>query len=648
MCPQIFPQGSTNISALTADDLYIQIVNPPSYIRGAPTDVFGIVGTASYGPVNTPVRLGSGQDGASAFGPLTSASLTDPRDLASDLALVFGQARAESSIEGWAVRVTDGTDVAASAAMVGGVSAAPATITVTGTATAGDTVSPTATSAGLAGSPIVLGPYTVLSTDTPTTIATAIARMVNLHPTLIAAGVTASSLVGVVTIYWPSALSPTITWTAPKTGSTELYAIGSSAAVSAGGTITAWSTGSLGNQTVVSFVGGAAANTTTVRVSGFTGTTEVYTNLPNTGFWAALAAAINLGQGTMRPPSRWVRMTNANAGVAIPGTVPSSVTLAGGTDGRANVTTGIMVGSDVTTPRTGMYSLRGLTPQLAVVWLAGMSDVNVPPTLDGFATSEGCTALFSFAAGSTTASIQASMVTLPRSPALQYLKDWIYWFDPINNQTRLSPPSAVFGGVVCALTPEQSPGNKAASMVMGTERNNNFTGVQPYTTSEVGLLETLGVSMVTNPIPAGPIWGIRHGQTSSIDPATAPFEWWRMTSYLARSFAGTMGQFVDQLQSQQIQDPLRGSVKLMLNQFLDFLVGLRQIDGKRVVCDFSTSASAKPGLGMNTPASVAQHYLFVLVQVTYLASVRFFVLSLQGGTTVVTVGSNTGQQQVSG
>ena len=116
-----------------------------------------------------------------------------------------------------------------------------------------------------------------------------------------------------------------------------------------------------------------------------------------------------------------------------------------------------------------------------------------------------------------------------------------------------------------------------------------------------------------------------------------------MTAYLARSYAAFLGKYVDQLQSQQQDDALRQKVRLELNSFNSELVGLGQIDGAQVTCTFSTSPSAKPGLGMNTPQSVAQHYLYVLNQVTYLSSVRFFILSLQGGTTVVQVGNTLGQ-----
>ncbi len=120
-----------------------------------------------------------------------------------------------------------------------------------------------------------------------------------------------------------------------------------------------------------------------------------------------------------------------------------------------------------------------------------------------------------------------------------------------------------------------------------------------------------------------------------------------MTCWLARTFASTLGGFVGQLQSSQANDPLRNRVKNQLNTFLNSLQGANgavgQIDSFTVVCQFSAAQSAVPGQGVNTPASIAQHYLYVLVRVRYLSSVRFFVLTLQGGTTVVTVGATPGQ-----
>jgi hypothetical protein len=154
---------------------------------------------------------------------------------------------------------------------------------------------------------------------------------------------------------------------------------------------------------------------------------------------------------------------------------------------------------------------------------------------------------------------------------------------------------------------------------------------------------------ISKPIPQGNVFGIRHGQTTSLQRVTQPVEYWRMTTYLAGSFAAAMGSFVGQNQSTQANDPVRAAVRNQLNTFLQQLAapaagsgdGLGQIDSFSVICTFSTSTA--PGLGVNTPDSIAQHYLFALVRVKYLASIRFFVLSLQGGTTVVTVGATPGQ-----
>ena len=87
-------------------------------------------------------------------------------------------------------------------------------------------------------------------------------------------------------------------------------------------------------------------------------------------------------------------------------------------------------------------------------------------------------------------------------------------------------------------------------MCSGTERNDPVNGNIPYTSSEVAMLEATGIGLITNPIPRGTMFGIRHGQTSSANPVTQPAEYWRMTMYLARSAAGFLGQFVDEEQSQ--------------------------------------------------------------------------------------------------
>ena len=643
----IIPAGQFNPAALQASGFYIAIINPPSYIRGAPTDVIGLVGTAPWGPVNTAVHLGSGQDAQLNFGPITAAALSDPYDLPTDLSMGFQQASSQASLEGWAVRVTDGTDTAGSTALAGAATAAPSTITVSGTITAGDTVTPTATSSALTGSPVAAGTYTVLVSDTTTTLATAIAAVINANAVLVAAGVFASSAAAVVTIYAPSGLSPAIVWTAPKTGSTETYTVATGSASTTGATVRAIYTGTGGNsassniQMTIS-VGVATGTFNVALVPPYGGTSELFLGLPGgNAFWAALKSALANGNSPARGASRIAIVSGAvNISVGAPTT--GNKTFAGGTDGRAGVVTSTLLGSDSAMPRTGLYALRNLSPGVSIAWLTGCTDSTSFPSLLGFGQSESCCVFASFGQGISTATATAAVATNGvADPCFNYVKDWVYWLDTANKVTRLLPPTAMIASMWASYAPQNSPDNKPVNGVLGTERNPpNTSGALAYTLSEIGQLQSAGITIITNPINAGRLWGTWGGRSTSQDPATQPSEYWRMTTYLARSIASFGGKYVGGLQSRQPDDGLRMSVKAELNQFFNFLFSLGQIDSLNgsggmaavVLCEYS--ANGRSGYGWNNAASVGQHYLFAMCQVLYLSSVWFFVLSLQGGTTV--------------
>jgi hypothetical protein len=264
-----------------------------------------------------------------------------------------------------------------------------------------------------------------------------------------------------------------------------------------------------------------------------------------------------------------------------------------------------------------------------------------------FNQSAGVSSLISHPPGTSTAAAIANWQgTGVADASVLPCKDFTSFFDAQNNVTRRIAPVPFIGGTWATLGPQQSPGNKPVNLVVGTERNDPITGTIPYTESEVAQLEATGIMFVTNPIPRGRMFGIRHGQSSSSNPVTQPAEYWRMTMYLARSAAGFIGQFVDEEQSTDPDDPVRKAFRLMSNQFLKQLKGQRQIDSFLVTCAFSNSSNATPGNGMNTPDSIAAHYMFALWQVRYLSSIRFLVLSLQGGTTVVEVSGTLQQQPV--
>ncbi|NHN88863.1 phage tail protein [Acetobacter conturbans] len=103
--------GTLNTSSLTVPDLYIQIVTSgATSLSGAQTDIIGVVGTGSWGPINTPVVFGTSVERIAAFGPMQQSSY--------DLATTVSTAILQGASDFVGVRVTDGTDSPASVSVV--------------------------------------------------------------------------------------------------------------------------------------------------------------------------------------------------------------------------------------------------------------------------------------------------------------------------------------------------------------------------------------------------------------------------------------------------------------------------------------------------------------------------------------------------
>jgi len=108
----IIQQGSINTTALVVPDLYVQIVPPQNLVlNGVPTNVVGVVGTASWGPVAQPVIVATMADFARGFGPVIARKY----DLGTQVATAVQQGAQNFRC----VRVTDGTDTAAQVVVPG-------------------------------------------------------------------------------------------------------------------------------------------------------------------------------------------------------------------------------------------------------------------------------------------------------------------------------------------------------------------------------------------------------------------------------------------------------------------------------------------------------------------------------------------------
>src|ERR671932_783950 len=102
--------GTLNTTALVVPDLYVQIVPPQNLVlNGVPTNIVGVVGTASWGPVNQPVIVGTMADYARSFGAI------QPRKF--DMGTQVATAVQQGAQNFRCVRVTDGTDMAANYAL---------------------------------------------------------------------------------------------------------------------------------------------------------------------------------------------------------------------------------------------------------------------------------------------------------------------------------------------------------------------------------------------------------------------------------------------------------------------------------------------------------------------------------------------------
>src|ERR1035437_2380401 len=283
----VYQLGSINTTALIVPDLYVQIVPPQiSLLNGVPTNVRGIVGSASWGPVNNPTDVGSMAEFASIFGSVKTRKYD--KGTACALAVLQGAQ---------AMKCVTATD-------------AIRAVTVAGTARGTDVLTLTITPSG--GSAVALV-YTMSGTDTVNSGAVALQALVNANSNLLAAGIAADTAsTGVFNIHYPTASVATVSGAVTGAGATTTLVAAAATTLSTTQiTITSKWTGSLGNSISVVLSAGAAASSTRAVVSIPGAAPEAFDNIPGIGnaFWTALGNAFNLGQSGMRGPSNIVVAT---------------------------------------------------------------------------------------------------------------------------------------------------------------------------------------------------------------------------------------------------------------------------------------------------------------------------------------------------
>ncbi|HEY9678676.1 MAG TPA: hypothetical protein V6C76_11745 [Drouetiella sp.] len=354
---------------------------------------------------------------------------------------------------------------------------------------------------------------------------------------------------------------------------------------------------------------------------------ERFANIPGGEagvFSNAAIAAINNGQGTLRAKSQIVTASSLTATNTSLDPAVGQYQLQGGTDGR-NVGSSNFIGDPTLDPPTGIYTLNTLDDPPSVAWCAGLTDSEVFSDIQAQMDSLAIVGLLTVPIGTDVPTAINLAKTLGiDSPNVAYCKDWVYWYDTTAGAQRLVDPAAFIGGRLAALAPAQSPLNKAVNQVIGTERMNADSGMKRYTPAQIGQLSDAGFLFISNPVPGGKYWGIRTGNNTCSDLVRKVVEYARETNYLAHSFDATMGKAVGQLQSTDPADSLRQLVKLELDTFLATEKKNKQIDNFLTVCDLTN----------NDPTVIATHFMTADVYVRYMSSVLYFLINLQGGTTV--------------
>lgn len=624
----IFLDGQQNLAGLTVPGVYGDIILPTPFLLGNPTNVEGLVGVGSWGPVNSIIPVTNSADCALSLGVPTVRTY----DIATHVAAAT---QVGGAIGFKCVRVTDGTDVAASATIGTGGTFATGTVTFSANPANNDTLT-------LNG---VVYTFTTAVTIGGTLAQTLQTLLTTLQDSGNASLTAASySVAGsVLTVTYNTAGTGGNAYTLAKT-STAITLSGATLTGGAGSggtglTVTAKYTGSLGNKVQISFQNGTLSGSYMAVISFPGKNSETINNVTGSGnaFWVNMAAAINNGNAYSSPSQ--IVVATAGSSTAAP-TLSTPTTLSGGTDGASGVTDSTLMGQDVL-PRKGMYVLR--SSGVDCFTLCDLTTIADWAAMASFALSETCVAVVSTASGTGYATTIANRNSAGVDTQWMWIVsgDWPTFYDSYNQLSRLVNPTAFAIGIAGNLSPQQSPLNKPLQGISATQQSQ--TGV-PYATADLSLINQGGVDIIlpATQSPGGYYYSFATGRNASSNTAANGLEYTRMTNFLMRTAqSAAAGSFIGRLQSIQPNDQTRRDAKSMFDglsaqlaspQFGLGINGQGMIDIPWLVqCDLNNNPANLQALG----------YLFLYWQVRYLNIVRYFVVKFQGGGNVNVSVQNT-------
>lgn len=630
--------GQLNVTALSRPDLYVQIAPPQPLLNGIPTNLAGVVGTAAWGPVNSPVTFTGVYDGSQYFGPLNNRLY--------DLMTAVTAAVFQGGVGNYVgIRVTDGTDTKATVtagsngSMQFWQAVALAINTGNGTPRGPSNI---ITAVGTLNSLLVTAKYTgSLGAKVQISVTSGAAansfRIVVMIP-----GSTPEIFDSLGAVYSgaPVAANGWFTSTANPVAATTL--------VIAGTSISFVASNPTGNQVLIGATNAATFTNLLnfLNLSADVNLVKATYQLINTGainpvtglvaanpviVMAAVAAGVagnslTLTQTVTGGSVSGATFANGSATMVAP--TLANVTMTGGADGSnpTNITSSTMLGVD-TVPRTGMYALRKTGVSIAA--LADMTDSTSWATQNTFGISESIYMVTATPSGDTIANAVTTKINAGIDT--EWLKimfgDWVTFQDTFNGLQRTISPMGFALGNLANLSPQYSTLNKQIYGVVSTQKS---AANQVYADSDIATLAINGFDVICNPVPRGNIFGMRTGRNAASKVATHGDNYTRMTNYLATTLNQGMGLFVGELQSQQVNDLTRRKIVATITAYLGNLQAPGGDTTQALIDDFQVVDD----LSNNSPFSIAAGYNFCSVKVIYLAVIEYLVINLEGGQTV--------------
>jgi hypothetical protein len=652
----IYQLGQLNTAGALQPGVYTQIAQPPPVMAGVATNGYGLVGVASWGPVNSASVAGSPQQAQASCG----LPVNRQRDLSTALAVAFGLGQYNN----WCVRVTDGTDTAATASLLDTASTIGVTLAAYYTGSLGNQLVATPSagtaaqtykvvlslpgsnpetfdnlSGGLAGAAVTPGTgYTsvpLVSVSAPTLA----------NPVQATASATLQCVTNAVAVGGMGyAVNDTITLsngvilkvTAVTAGVITTAGIQSAGSIASGSvpanpvqqastsgagtgakfTLT-WGLGPL----TIGNVGNGYATANLTVTGGGGGTGGSYT--PVVTIWPGLVSAINTGQSGVRGPSQ---LAVAVIGTSSASPALTSVTFSGGSDGAAGVTDASLIGSNASFPPTGMYALQSSNVQ--TLNLIDHQTTSQWSTIAQFCLSYGIFGAAQGMPGQNYATVGSALSTagVDTYGLKCLIGDWVYWSDTVNNTTRLLAPATFWGPMRANLAPNQSTLNKPVLGIVGTQRS---LALQPYTGAEILAAQNYRLDFLANPAPGGNYFAFQTDRNTASYTAQNSEAYTTMTNFLAITLASTYGYVIGKPQTTDLRSGIRDAIT-------SFLTNLWLV--QKYIGDVNNPTKQPFTVEMdannNPSAQVAQGVMACLVKVKYQSIVRVFLITLQGGSTV--------------